>query len=119
MKNNLFIIGIFFILIVFIFLLNYIFTKDKNDIIFIVIAFFKTPIFMFYQEMFYNQNTLNFQNGLIIFFIMIIFLIFMWLNKDKKVFCDYKNKIVPFNRIFSAQISSVFIIFGYILWFGD
>jgi len=110
---------IFLIFILIIFPLNYRFTKEKNDIIFILIAIFLTPIIIFYQEIFYNQNNLNFQNGFIIFLITILFLIFMWLNKDKKIICDYSNKKVPFNRIFSAQIISVFIIIGYILWFGD
>lgn len=110
---------IFLIFTVLIFLLNYRLSKEKNDIIYMLIGLILTPILIFYQDLFYNQNTLNFQNGLIIFLLMIVFLIFMWLTKDKNVMSDYSNKKVPFNRIFSAQIISVFIIFGYILWFGD
>ena len=110
---------IFLILMVLIFSLNYRLSKEKNDIIYMLIGLILTPILIFYQDLFYNQNTVNFQNGLIIFLLMIVFLIFMWLNKDKNVMGDYSNKKVPFNRIFSAQIISVFLIFAYILWFGD
>jgi hypothetical protein len=102
-----------------IFLVNFRFTNEKNDIIYIFIGLILTPIFIFFQGIFYNQNTLNFQNFLIIFFLMILFLIFMSLNKDLIVIGDYSNKKVQFKRIFSAQFISVFLIFVYILWFGD
>ncbi len=110
---------IFLIFLLLIFSLNYRFTKEKNDIFYIFTGLVLTPIFILFQGIFYNLNKLNFENFLIIFLLMILFLIFMLLNKDMNVIGDYSNKKVKFKRIFSAQFISVFLIFSYILWFGD
>ena len=117
--NSYFFSWIFLVFMAIIFLLNYKFTKDKYDLFFILLGIILSPVLIFFQNIFYNQDTLTFLSGLLIFLLFAIFSILMWLDRDINVIGDYSNKKVPFNRIFSAQIISVFFIFGYILWLGD
>jgi hypothetical protein len=117
--NSYFFSWIFLVFMVIIFLLNYKFTKEKYDLFFILIGIILSPVLIYFQNIFYNQDSLIILSGLLIFLLLTIFVILMWLDSDINVVGDYSNKKVPFNRIFSAQIISVFLIFGYILWFGD
>ena len=109
---------IFFIIMAVVFIINYLHTKNKNDIIMATFALISTFIYNILRPLDYNQSPFVFDNVFFIGLILIVFLIMMWLVRNVKVICDHANKIAQVTRIFSAQIITVVFCAGYILWFG-
>jgi hypothetical protein len=110
---------IFLVFLSIIFLVNYSLTKDRSDIYFQIPVILAIIVFLYYQGVYFNQSSLNFEYILFVGFLSIIFVIMMWFNRNIYVICDSSNKKVPPNRIFCAQILAVVFIFSYSVWFGD
>jgi MFS family permease len=110
---------IFLIFLAIIFFINYFLTKDISDIYLQIPVIVAIIVFLYYQEEYFNQSLLNFENILFVGFLSIIFIIMMWFNRNIYVIGDHSNKKVPANRIFCAQILSVVFIFIYSVCYGD
>jgi hypothetical protein len=110
---------IFLLFMVIMNIINYKISKEKIDMILILLGFISGIILIIFQGIWYNQSVLTYQNGFIISIILIVFLVMMWIVRNFKVESDFSKKQVPPIRIFSGQFMSILFCSGYILWFGD
>ena len=110
---------IFLVFMAIIFAVNYRFTKEKSDIYFMIIGIIISFVFIFFQQILYNQDSLTYINGLLVGLLLIIFAVMMWLECNIYIVSDHSQEKVPVNRILSAQFISIFFIGSYVIWFGD